>query len=35
MHVQCFEDMTCYLNYGKSNQGKEYRLSNGERNIFM
>lgn len=35
MHVQCFEDMKCYSNYGKSNQGKEYRLSNGERSTFV
>lgn len=35
MHVQCFEDMKCFLNYGKSNWSKEYRLSNEERNIFM
>lgn len=35
MHVQYFEDMKCYSNYGKSNQGKEYRLSKGEGSTFV
>lgn len=31
MHIQCFEDTKCYSNYVKSNQGKEYELSNEEK----